>query len=64
MQIWYTIKHITLFGIKYIKYVYYGVKQRISALFNLQLSLFGFFKSLFKVPFESYRFTKMEMEYG
>ncbi len=64
MQLFVTIKHAFSFTIKYIKYLYYGIKQRIVALFNLDIGIFEFIKSLFKVPFESYHFTKMEFEFG
>ena len=64
MQIFVVVKHCFVFGIKYVKYVYYGLKQRIIGLFNLDLNIFGFIKSLFRLPFESWFFAKMEMSHG
>lgn len=64
MQIWVTVKYIFSFTVKFIKYIYYGLKQRIIALFNLQIGIFEFFKSLFRIPFESWIFTRMELNYN
>ena len=52
------------FAIKYIKYLYYGLKQRLRALFKGELGIYKFLISLFKWPFESWRFAKTEMSYG
>lgn len=64
MQIWVTVKYIFMFTVKYIKYIYYGLKQRIFALFKLEIGIFDFIKSLFKIPFESWIFTRMELNYS
>lgn len=62
MQFLVTIKYVFSFTIKYTKYLYYGFKQRLYALFRRDLSIIGFIKSLFKIPFESYQYTIIELE--
>lgn len=64
MNAFVVIKYIFKFSIKYLKYIYYGLKQRFKALFSLNLSIFGFIKSLFKLPIECWLFTKLELKYG
>lgn len=64
MQSTVTVKYIFDFTIKYIKYAYYGIKQRLRALFCLETSVFGFLKSLLRLPFECWFFTKMEIKNG
>ena len=61
MQCFVTVKYIAIFAIKYIKYLYYGIKQRIFSLFKLQMNIFGFLKSLIRIPFESWFFTNLEL---
>lgn len=64
MTIFVYLKYIFSFTIKYIKYIYYGLKQRLRAMFKLELGVFDFFKSLFNLPFESWHYTKMELSHG
>lgn len=63
MQIFVTIKYILKFSFKYLKYIYYGLKQRLRSLFKLNISILDFFKSLIRLPFESWSFAKMEITY-
>ena len=51
------------FAIKYLKYLYYGFKQRLRALLYGELGIYNFLVSLFKWPFESWRFARTEMQY-
>lgn len=50
----------------YVKYIWYGLQQRVRALWHRELGIFGFIKSLFKLPFEAWVFTKLSMrdDYG
>lgn len=64
MQFWVSIKHVFKFAVKYLKYMYYGLKQRIKSLFLLNLSFFGLFRSLFRLPFEAWHFTQMEIRHA
>ncbi len=63
VDIWSTICLVFKYIAKYSKYLYYGFKQRIVALFKGELGIFKFFLSLFKLPFEAWSFSKMEMKY-
>lgn len=64
MQVLVSVKYIFIFGLKYLKYLYYGMKQRIKSLFLLNLNIFNLFKSLFRLPFEAWHFTKMEIRHA
>lgn len=64
MQFLVSVKYLFKFCIKYLKYLYYGLKQRIKSLLLLNLSLFGLFRSLFRLPFEAWHFTKTEIRHG
>lgn len=59
-----TIKYGCIFSIKFLKYLYYGLKQRCLALLKQEIGIFAFFKSLFKCPVEAWIFSKLELKYG
>ena len=59
---WMTIKMCVKFSLAYIKYIWYGLKQRVRALFNQEISLFNFIKSLFKLPFEAWYLARIDYQ--
>lgn len=59
-----TVKVCINFTLRYITYIWYGLKQRVSALFNRNIGILNFLKSLFILPFEAWSQTKIDYHEG
>lgn len=57
VKVTYAFKFLKTYGM----YAWYGLKGRLKAFFSGELSIFGFLKSLFRLPFEAWVFTRIDM---
>ena len=59
--VWERVKLIMKFIWRYTVNFWYGLKGRFISLFNFEIGLISFVKALFKLPFESWYFAKMDL---